>query len=94
MGVLSGEAFATSWNGLGYMVDLPLQNGGIRLAGHSASIVCNTSGKRAKGDIAAIVKFIKKHFRLGGRINGVHKTSQGLIRYIIGHLPGRFDISP
>ena len=28
VGVLSGEAFATSWNGLGYMIDLPLKNGG------------------------------------------------------------------
>ena len=94
VGVLSGEAFATSWNGLGYMVDMPLKHGGIRLAGYSASIVCNTSGKRAKGDIASIVKFIKKHFRLGGRINGTRKSSQGLIRYIVGHLPGRFEISP
>ena len=94
MGVLSGEAFATSWNGLGYMAESPLKHGTIRLAGHSASFVCNVSGKRAKGDIAAIVKFIKKHFRLGGRIHGVRKTSQGLIRYIIGNLPGRFDISP
>ena len=93
VGVLSGEAFATSWNGLGYMVDLPLKNGGMRLTGDFATIVCSANGIRAKGDISAIAKFIKKHFRLGGRINGVHMSSQGLVRHIVSHLPGRFDIS-
>jgi len=75
------------------MVDIALPHGMIRVRGHSAVIVCETRGAKAKGDIRAITRFIKKHFKLGGVLGGRRMTSQRLIRTIIGELPGTFDIS-
>ena len=93
VGVLRGEHFATSWDKLGYEADIPLKNGGITLLGNSATITCQARGKRAKGDISRISKFIKKHFKLGAYLNGRKMSAQRLIRYIIENLPGRFLIS-
>jgi hypothetical protein len=93
VGVLRGEAFATNWNGLGYEADIALKNGGITLLGNSATITCQARGKRAKGDISRISKFIKKHFKLGAYLNGRKMSAQRLIRYIVENLPGRFLIT-
>ena len=93
VGVLRGDAFATSWDKLGYEADIPLKNGGIQLLGNSATITCQARGKRAKGDISRITKFIKKHFKLGAYLNGRKMSAQRLIRYIVENLPGRFLIS-
>ena len=95
IGVLAGDAFATSWRGLTFsLIDISLQYGNIRVNGHSATIRCSVSGKKARHDIHTISKFIKKHFRLGGRIEGRRMTSQWLVRHIISNLPGIFAIEP
>ena len=88
--VLNKSAFATSWSGLAYsMVDIPLRHGNMRLTGFSATITCNN---RAGGDISAIAAFIRKHFRLGGVIDGRRYSSADLTHHIIHNLPGRFEI--
>ncbi len=88
--VLNKSAFATSWSGLTYsMVDIPLRHGNIRLTGFNATITCN---ERGGGDISAIAAFIRKHFRLGGVIDGRRHTSAELTHHIIHNLPGRFEI--
>ena len=85
--------FSTTWAGLTFtMVDIQLQHGMIRATGHSATITCEKRGAAAKGDINEITKFIKKHFKLGGTLDGRRMTSQRLIRTIISELPGTFDI--
>ena len=95
MNVLNGDVFATSWRGLTFsLIDLPLRYGNIRVTGQSATIRCSVSGKKARGDITKITRFVKKHFRLGGRIDGRRMTSQWLIRHIVSNLPGIFDITP
>ena len=85
--------FSTTWAGLTFsMVDIQLQNGIIRATGHSATITCEKRGSAAKGDISEITKFIKKHFKLGGTLDGRRMTSQRLIRTIVSNLPGTFAI--
>ena len=91
--VLNKSAFATSWAGLAYsMLDIPLRHGNIRLTGFTATITCSVNGKQARGDISAIADFIRKHFRLGGVIDGRRYSSGGLTRHIIHNLPGRFVV--
>ena len=91
--VLNKSAFATSWAGLAYsMLDIPLRHGNMRLTGFTATITCSVNGKQARGDISAIADFIRKHFRLGGVIDGRRYSAGGLTRHIIHNLPGRFVI--
>ena len=90
----NNQYFATSWSGLVFsMIDISLPHGTIRVAGQAATIQCAKRGAAARGDIAQISKFIKKHFKLGGFLNQRKMTSQRLIRYIVGHLPGTFVIT-
>ena len=90
----NNQYFATSWSGLVFsMADISLPHGTIRFAGQTATIQCAKRGAAARGDIAQISKFIKKHFKLGGYLEGRKMTSQRLIRYIVSHLPGTFHIS-
>lgn len=92
--VSTHRVFATSWRGLtAASVDIVLAHGSIRVDGHSATIRVTHSGRSARGDIARITKFIKKRFKLGGYLGGIKMTSQRLIKYIIGHLPGTFAIT-
>ena len=90
---LAHPTFSTTWDGLTFsMVDIQLQNGMIRATGHSATITCGKRGAAAKGDIREIAKFIKKHFKVGGTLDGRRMTSQRLIRTIVANLPGTFVI--
>ena len=91
--VANQEYFGTTWAGLTIaMTDIPLRHGFIRVNGHSTTITCEKRGAAAKGDISQISKFIKKHFKRGGVLEGRKMTSQRLIRTIISNLPGTFEI--
>ena len=90
--VLNQDYFSKTWGGLkAAMVDLPLKYGIIRVKGGSAEIECR---KRTKGDSNKVSRFIKKHFKLGARLNGTRMTAQRLVHHIIHHLPGKFSINP
>ena len=92
--VSTHREFATSWRGLTIaLVDIVLEHGSIRVDGHSATIRVTEKGRRARGDIARISRFIKKRFKLGGYLGGIKMTSQRIIRHIISNLPGTFAIT-
>ena len=91
--VANNEYFGTTWAGLTIaMTDIPLRHGFIRVNGHSTTITVEKRGRAAKGDISQISRFIKKHFKHGGVMDGRKMTSQRLIRTIVSKLPGTFQI--
>ena len=92
--VSTHKEFATSFRGLTVaLVDIVLEHGSIRVDGHSATIRVSERGRRARGDIAQISRFIKKRFKLGGFLGGIKMTSQHLIKHIMSNLPGTFAIT-
>ena len=86
--------FATTFGGLTKIgeIKMPLVNGSIQINGHNAKIICKARAKTAKDDIVTISRFIKRFFRLGGTIGKRKMSSLALVRYVVKHLPGTFNI--
>ena len=93
MNIGTKQHFATSWGGLAHRERrIPLRYGEILINGYNATITISKGGRLVAGDVAKVNAFIKTFFLTGGRINGRRMTSQQIISYILGKLPGSFTI--